>query len=74
MMHKKCLQVNTLASIFIYYIYSTLLYLPPLRFPVSEGAGLEPKTVATLAWTVGRFFYSNLSTRLDLIYNLSLLI
>jgi hypothetical protein len=29
---------------------STLLHLPPVRFhPVSENAGIEPRTVATLA-------------------------
>jgi hypothetical protein len=33
-----------------YVLYSTLLLLPPLRSTVSEDAGIELRTVATLAW------------------------
>ncbi len=35
--------------IFFYVLYSTLLHLPPLRYTVSEDAGVEPRTVATSA-------------------------
>jgi hypothetical protein len=34
--------------------YSTLLYLPTLRFHVSEDAGIEPRTVATTTLAVRR--------------------
>ncbi len=37
---------------FIYLHYSTLLHLPPLDSTVSEDAGIEPRTIATLALTV----------------------
>jgi hypothetical protein len=34
---------------FFYVLYSILLHLPPLNFLLSEDAGIEPGTVATLA-------------------------
>ncbi len=34
--------------------FSTLLHLPPLRFHLSEDAGIEPRTVATFAFAVRR--------------------
>ncbi len=42
----------------LYVRYSTLPHLPPLRFPVSEDAGIEPRTVATLALTARRSIHS----------------
>jgi hypothetical protein len=35
-----------------YLLSSTQLYLPPLRSTLSEDAGIEPRTVATLALAV----------------------
>ncbi len=46
-------------------LYSTLLHLPPLRSTVSEDAGIELSTVATLAWQS--------DARLDLIVSVLLL-
>jgi hypothetical protein len=43
-----------------YVLDSTLLHLPPLRFPCVGDAGIEPRTVATLALAVRR---SNNSAR-----------
>jgi hypothetical protein len=37
-----------------YVRYSTLLHLPPLRFHCVEDAGIETRTVATLALTARR--------------------
>jgi hypothetical protein len=45
-----------------YVPYSTLLHLPPSDSTVSEDAGIEPRTVATLALTARRS-----TTRLDFI-------
>ncbi len=45
--------------------YSTLLHLPPSDSIVSEDAGTEPRTVATLAFAVP----DALATRLDLIHH-----
>jgi hypothetical protein len=40
---------------FLFYVrYSTLLHLPPLRFHLSEDAGIEPRTVATTALAVSK--------------------
>ncbi len=51
--------------IFSFYVRnSTLLHLPPLRFHCSEDAGIEPRTVATLALTARRS-----TTRLDLVHS-----
>jgi hypothetical protein len=36
--------------LFFYVLYSSLLYLPPLRF--QEDAGIKPRTVATSALAV----------------------
>ncbi len=44
-------------------LYSTLLHLPPLSFPVSEDAGNEPRTVLATALAADA-----LTTRLDLIH------
>jgi hypothetical protein len=44
-------------------LYSTLRNLPPPQIPLSEDAGIEPRTVAILAMAVR----DALTTRLDLI-------
>jgi len=40
--------------VIFYALCSTLLHLTPPDFAVSEDAGIEPRTVATLALTVRR--------------------
>jgi hypothetical protein len=44
--------------IFCFVLYSTLLHLPPSDTTVSEDAGIEPRTVATLALAVRRSNHS----------------
>jgi hypothetical protein len=39
-------------------LYSTLIHLPPLRFTVSEDAGIEPRKVAISALAVRRSSHS----------------
>ncbi len=46
-------------DIFLFYVrFSTLLHLPPPDSTVSEDAGIEPKTVATMALAVRRSNHS----------------
>jgi hypothetical protein len=52
-------QWDFFGTFYCYVVYSTLLHLPPLRFHDVD-AGIEPRTVPTLALAVRR---SNLSDR-----------
>jgi hypothetical protein len=56
-----CVQKNfklVFVSYTVYGDYSTRLHLPPLRFTVSDDAGIEPMIVATLSLTARRLIYS----------------
>ncbi len=58
---------------FMYVLYSTLLYLPPLRYHcVSEDTGIEPRTVAISALAVRRSSYSATSHPVEKIFILRL--
>jgi hypothetical protein len=56
---KKSFKGGFFFGFFLFYVrYSTLLHLPPTDSPVSEGARIEPRTVATTTLAVRRSNHS----------------
>jgi hypothetical protein len=57
-MHVLCTVLHGIFFDYFYVLYTTLLHLPPSDFTVSEDAGIETRTIATLAFAVRRSNHS----------------